>query len=317
MKQNKYTYVTNSQKKKIRKKKLRIIIPIIIICSVVIAFFLAKYIPVIIDQNTEISPTAYQVKEEPEETPSPDTQLNATQQTIEQPTNTQNVPAPEVIPTDTTPVDTFTYSFGTTTNGKLTFSAPHSDDALVYKYITGDKTGFTSSEASAERLAKSVSEFLNNYITDEMNEYEKELAIHDFLVQNVSYSNVKKKEGYRSPKYHSYGALVDHQAVCQGYSEAFELLCACCGLKCYVVTGSATNDKGTSSHAWNMVLIDGNWYHVDVTWDDPIPEKKQDGISHEYFNVPDDFISSNHTWSEKSEYNNIAYPSCTSPKLFY
>ncbi len=63
--------------------------------------------------------------------------------------------------------------------------------------------------------------------------------------------------------YTSYGAFVNHNVVCQGYALAFKVLMDRAGIPCCYVKSDAMN------HAWNMVQLDGNWYHVDVTWDDP------------------------------------------------
>ena len=81
----------------------------------------------------------------------------------------------------------------------------------------------------------------------------------------------------------AYGVFVEEIAVCQGYALAYKLLCDRVGIECYMVTSDSMN------HAWNIVWLDGSWYHVDATWDDPswdMPGR----VDHTYlFRSDDDF----------------------------
>jgi hypothetical protein len=91
-------------------------------------------------------------------------------------------------------------------------------------------------------------------------------AVNSHLVSTVTYDPEAKKDGESPCAHDAYGALVGtngHKyAVCDGYSEAYQLLCAKYDVKAIVVAGTA-NEVG---HAWNAVLIDGSWYGVDSTW---------------------------------------------------
>ena len=99
-------------------------------------------------------------------------------------------------------------------------------------------------------------------------DFEITQALHDYLVRTCSY-NTEIAEGNDalSPAYTAYGALVEGSAVCQGYALAYKLLLSRAGIPAAFVV---SYDMG---HAWNMVKIDGSWYHVDTTWDDPIPDQ--------------------------------------------
>jgi transglutaminase-like putative cysteine protease len=66
----------------------------------------------------------------------------------------------------------------------------------------------------------------------------------------------------------AYGILVAGTAVCTGYAHAFQLLAQASGLEPVVVTGTASSGFTTGGHAWNQVLVDGQWLVVDATWDD-------------------------------------------------
>lgn len=120
-------------------------------------------------------------------------------------------------------------------------------------------------------------------ISSSMNDFQKAMEIHDWLIFNVDYDQTYSK-------YHAKNAFVDRSCVCQGYAESFELLAEAAGLDATFVSGVATNSEGkTESHAWNQVKISGKWYNVDVTWDDPTHAGKNpsdhSGNRYDYFLV--------------------------------
>lgn len=92
-------------------------------------------------------------------------------------------------------------------------------------------------------------------------EYEKILYIHDYITETCKYNTGYQLE-YSST---AYGCLVDGTANCEGYAKAFCYLAGKMGIKSILVTGKTNNGE---NHAWNQVEIDGDWYNVDITWDD-------------------------------------------------
>ena len=91
--------------------------------------------------------------------------------------------------------------------------------------------------------------------------------IHDYLVDNLTYDQTISKANI----YNLYGALINRECVCEGYAKALKYLLDEIGIDNVIVIGTGTNSKGeTENHAWNYVAIDGRWYAVDVTWDDPV-----------------------------------------------
>ncbi len=91
--------------------------------------------------------------------------------------------------------------------------------------------------------------------------------IHDYLVDNLTYDENSESIG----TYSIYGALVDKKCVCEGYTRAFKYLADMAGINCVIIQGTATNTDGkTEKHAWNAVYLNGFWYLIDTTWDDPI-----------------------------------------------
>lgn len=98
--------------------------------------------------------------------------------------------------------------------------------------------------------------------------YEQLLSIHDFICEINTY--VRESEG-GIYCYSAYGSLVDRKSVCEGYAEAFKLLCDKAGIECILITGMSlpSNQTKMETHMWNIVRMDdGEWYAVDVTWDD-------------------------------------------------
>lgn len=110
-----------------------------------------------------------------------------------------------------------------------------------------------------------VEEILSETTSPGMSQLEIALSLHDYLVLHCAYDwSVLQNQGEPSYNvYTAYGALIEGNAVCQGYAMAYNLLLNKVGIETEYVTSSTIN------HGWSLVEIDGTWYHVDVTWDDP------------------------------------------------
>lgn len=141
-------------------------------------------------------------------------------------------------------------------------------------------------EAKADAILKII-------IGDEMTPLQKEKAIHDYLVTHTKYDSENYEEGtVPDESYTPYGVLVKGTGVCSGYARAAALLLYKAGIECMLQDGY-TNTIG--AHEWNKVKIDGVWYHLDVTFDDPVPDGGEE-ISYEYFNISDEQIRKDHSW---------------------
>ncbi len=136
-------------------------------------------------------------------------------------------------------------------------------------------------------------------------EYEKELAIHDMLVRNVTYNFGATEHPYQyAPRASSImGVLFYKTATCGGISMAAKMLLNLCNIKCIVAYGVAKD--GAEAHAWNIVKIEGAAYHLDITWD--ISTSSPAWISHDYFNLTDSDILLEHNPA-------VRYPVCSSTK---
>lgn len=102
------------------------------------------------------------------------------------------------------------------------------------------------------------------------------LAINDWLCEHVKYDDSLT---YYSPE----AALLQGTGVCSSYTRAFQLIAAECGLQVYRACGQG----GGGNHTWNTVQMDGNWYHIDVTWND-------DYTAYNWFGLTDDLIGEDH-----------------------
>lgn len=139
------------------------------------------------------------------------------------------------------------------------------------------------SKILAKALKKQVNAFLKK-VSPEMTEYEIVLAAHDFIANKVSYDYEVVDDYDANPySFTAYGALVNGMAVCEGYAKAFQLLMNAVGIDSMCVTGTYDG----VGHMWNMVNIGGDWYNVDITFDD------QTSLNHLFTNRTDRFMKNN------------------------
>ena len=123
---------------------------------------------------------------------------------------------------------------------------------------------------------------------EKMDEKEKELFIHDFIVQNVKYDKLKKEYSHEI-----IGALGNGVAVCEGIAKAVKILCDELGIWCIIALSEANPDKGIKyRHAWNVIRIGGQYYHLDATFDNTL--SKDDTVRYDYVNLSDKQIFRDH-----------------------
>lgn len=144
--------------------------------------------------------------------------------------------------------------------------------------VSGDV--LTAAKAAFEQK---VTQILGG-IRQNMSDFEKELYLHDTLAAGVVYRE-------SAHAHDAYGALVEGVAVCEGYAEALQYLCQRAGLTSFLVVGSSVNPSTGQSegHAWNLIRINGVFYHVDLTWND-----QGENLYHAYFNLSDALITRDH-----------------------
>lgn len=143
-------------------------------------------------------------------------------------------------------------------------------DEKIGRYRTYDCLGYRENPNFISQLQPKINE-----IIQEMNEhghtndYDKALFIHDYIYKHCEYDIgsfidyfVHLNLGAENT-YNAFGCLLENRAVCSGISAAYVLLLRAVGVECKALDGKAFG----SNHSWNIVKINGMWYHVDVTWD--------------------------------------------------
>lgn len=134
-----------------------------------------------------------------------------------------------------------------------------------------------------------------SWIEPSMDEIEKALALHEYLTLHAYYTD---KSSFKLGSYCAYSPLVEGRAVSQGYALAYKLLLGRAGIESEIVSASTTGGRG---HYWNIVKLNGKWYHIDVAWDDAdgtknVNDRYEDmGYSlHDYFLQSDEGIRRTH-----------------------
>ena len=186
------------------------------------------------------------------------------------------------------------------------------DPASILKaWQSGDTTGLTHKNL---RIFEACTEVIGALIGKNMSDYEKELTIHDWIIDWADYDeetlsnspNAKPDPDNDNP----YGTLYQKKAICSGYTSTFQIFMDLLGIECITIHGTYTLTG--EEHAWNMVRIDGEWYCVDVTWDDPLGSRVSTASKHEYFNVTTSYMkSTRHQWDESTT------PVADAGKLYY
>ncbi len=183
-------------------------------------------------------------------------------------------------------------------------STPNKAEQLVF--ITKDETGarkllsyaeyIDSPQLMAERKEKIEAELhrITATIDKRMSDAEKALAVHDWFALHYAYDTPASLTGLATEAHRIDGLFIEKKAVCQGYALGYIYVLNKLGINANYVASEGMK------HAWNMVEIDDAWYHVDVTWDDPV-EDSLGNVSHDNFLLSDAEIAAtspdpHHDW---------------------
>ena len=174
----------------------------------------------------------------------------------------------------------------------------------LFSYLSPEE-----STQNSQQLKQVIDGALAN-VSENSSDLDREIAVFNALSDRCEYDFEAEKDEGEWRAYTATGALLDGKAVCDGYARAMELLCAYVKIPCRIIYGTS---KG-SSHAWNLVELDGNWYHFDPTWIDSNSIRAYDA-----FNVTDKVIELNHTISpiNGEEDGNFEMPACTATEDNY
>ena len=164
---------------------------------------------------------------------------------------------------------------------------PQSDNLEILPEYLFDKKTIRQQQkamsARVEKLARAVST---------KTELEKELYIHDFICENIYYDKLKKPYSHEI-----IGPLGHGVGVCEGIAKSVKVLCDALGVWCIIAICGNNPEKGIKyRHTWNIVRINGQYYHLDATFDNTLG-KNEDGstsIRYDYFNLDDKNIFRDH-----------------------
>lgn len=177
--------------------------------------------------------------------------------------------------------DTYRYTF-------------HKTTGVVYQYQPDilDRETY-----DRELYEQRIAEILALCVKDGMEDWQIALSLHDYLISNCVYdADLKLRTGY--------DLLVNGSTVCSGYTAVYQDLLLRVGIPCVNVVSEPME------HTWNLVQIGGEWYHVDVTWDDPSPDS-YGYVNHQYFLVTDEEIRG----GEEPHYDWVTDIACTSDRF--
>ena len=154
------------------------------------------------------------------------------------------------------------------------------------------KLSYRETAQETSYVEKQVKNVLKEIIGPSMNDHEKVKAIHDWIVLHLKYDTTLQK-------YTAYDGLSTGSTVCQGYSLLTYKMLKEAGIQNRIVEGTAKPEGNKSSqlHAWNLVLVSGNWYHLDTTWDDPVPDQKNI-VAIGYYLRNDKQMRKDHSWTK-------------------
>ena len=154
-------------------------------------------------------------------------------------------------------LNNFVHPYNSSDNIKLSYGG---------EYIFGITIKKAYTDEEIEDINKVVDKVIREKTNNSMPIREKIKIIHDYIIDNTEYDKLKNDNindnTYRSQT--AYGALVEGYATCNGYSDAMAIFLN----RLNVINYKISNDE----HIWNLIYLDGKWYHLDLTWDDPISD---------------------------------------------
>lgn len=170
-----------------------------------------------------------------------------------------------------------------------------------YAVVTGSKWSslnnqltitfkYSTTKGEYDKAIKNAQQVGAQLINTNMSDYQRELLIHDYIIDNTTYYDLG------NPSRNLEGVFINKKAVCGGYSQAFYYLATYAGLDSEFVLGDGIQNGNKVAHAWNTVELDGDWYQVDVTWDDPVSTNGSNKKTYAYLNLTNDEMKLDHMW---------------------
>lgn len=144
------------------------------------------------------------------------------------------------------------------------------------------KLTYLEDKEQLKQVNQQVAKVMKKLKLNKKSDVKKVKLIHDWIANNCQYVDGLS----------AYDVFMTGKAVCQGYAGAFYKLATAAGMKCRIIRGKTYSNGTFEWHAWNLVKVDGKWYHLDVTWDDPVGEK--DTVIYDFFLRGSAFFDKSH-----------------------
>lgn len=181
--------------------------------------------------------------------------------------------------------------------------------------VTDVEMDYTLQKEEIQRVQLQIDSYIAGCMASEamvtaQTDFDRVLAVYRYLVDRTEYDiNYRESQSVVS-------LMQEGRAVCRGYAESFCLIMHRLGIPCTIVEGLSSQDWVLSEdgHAWNAVMLDGQWYNIDPTWGDPVwqegadPTTPADG----YILVNDALFDRDHT-----DFSKLGSPECTAMDLNY
>lgn len=166
-----------------------------------------------------------------------------------------------------------------TTSGKV--------DIIVDRNYNSDEIATINAKVDA---------IYSQLVKAENSDLENIRIIHDYIINNSRYDSARSDYNILTYKSHiAYGPLIQNYGICGGYSDAMTLFLEKMNIKNFKVS--------SESHVWNAIYLDGKWYHLDLTWDDPVASDGSDILIDDYFMISTNKLLSLEDKEHKFDYN--------------
>lgn len=154
-------------------------------------------------------------------------------------------------------LNNYIHPYNSSNNIKLTYGGNYTIGITINKAYTKEQI---------TEINKIVNKVIEEKITNSTPTKEKIKIIHDYIIDNTEYDKLKyeNKEDTTYKSNTAYGVLIEGYGTCNGYADAMAIFLD----KMNIINYKISNKE----HIWNLVYLDGKWYHLDLTWDDPISD---------------------------------------------
>lgn len=131
-------------------------------------------------------------------------------------------------------------------------------------------------EEDINLINSKIDELYETLVNDNLSKQENINNIHNYIINSARYDSLRSEKNIVNYRSHiAYGPLFEGYAICGGYTDLMQLFLEKLNVKNYRIS--------SNNHIWNALEIDNKWYHLDLTWDDPVSSDGKDYLYHNYF----------------------------------